>query len=276
MAITVDDLNYLTTATGSIAAGNASSGQIAAVCATAGKAGDIDAHAVDTRNGKGALTSQSGDGIYVINDSAFANGTDQETDLERKQRFQTYIRGLSSARPEGIKARVEKIQGVKSCMVRCNYPYAGTNTVVVDDGTGTISSTLLAEVNKVLFGDPDDLAQYPGCGAAGITFVIIAPTINAVPVTLAVYRIGSLSDETEIITKVQSAIERYINTRTLGQDVVWTELVALAKKAHAAIYDIAMSTPLINVPINETNVARTGTVYGASVIITVVTYPSVP
>jgi hypothetical protein len=161
-------------------------------------------------------------------------------------------------------------------MVRCNYPYAGTNTVVVDDGTGTISSTLLAEVNKVLFGDPDDLAQYPGCGAAGITFVIIAPTINAVPVTLAVYRIGSLSDETEIITKVQSAIERYINTRTLGQDVVWTELVALAKKAHAAIYDIAMSTPLINVPINETNVARTGTVYGASVIITVVTYPSVP
>ncbi len=276
MSLALNGIQFLTTSAGSIAAGNASSGYIPAVCAIAGRAGDINAQAIDTRNGAGVMNSQISGVEYVRNDSAFANGTDAETDIERKQRFQTYIRGLSSARPEGIESRVEKIQGVKSCTVRVNWPYSGTNTVIVDDGTGTVSPALLAAVNQVLDGNPDDLAQYPGCGAAGISFVVTSPTIITVPVTLAVYRIGSLSDATEVGLAVQSAIERYINTRKLGQDIVFTELVALAKKAHSAVYDVAMSTPLVNVPIHDAAVARTGSVYGVAVTVTIVTYPSVP
>ena len=147
---------------------------------------------------------------------------------------------------------------------------------MADDGSGSITAELIAEIRKVLDGDPSDFINYPGCRAAGITINIVDPTVIPISVIIEIQRIGTLSDIDEIKTAVQSAIENYINTRQLGQDVVRNEIIALAKKAHPAIYDVILTFPSENVSIDDMYIPRTGSGTGGTITATVTTLTSMP
>ena len=114
--------------------------------------------------------------------------------------------------------------------MRTSYPFKGTNTIIVDDGSGVISTTLNDAVEKVLYGDPNDILNYPGKNAEGIGYNIIAPVIVPVDIGVLVYRLPNVNvDLTEISTDVQTAIEQYVNTRALGENVLLSEIVRVGK-----------------------------------------------
>lgn len=274
-SVVVDELSFYTLADGTIQAGDASV-IIAAQCSAMGKNGNIAVNAIDTRNGKGAISTSIIGADYAINDSVFSGGAEEETEQERLERFQLFIKGLTGATESAITAAVLGIEGIKSCTVRDNYPQRGQITVVADDGTGTLSPEKHTEILKVLNGDPLDYETYPGYRAAGITVNVTAPNVHVVDVTATIYRVGSISNETEIINSAKSAVETYINTRRLGQDVVVSEIIKVIKNSHAAIYDVAMTTPTTNISIDIDTVARTGSGTGGIVSITLITYPVEP
>lgn len=257
-SVTIDNMQVLTTAEGTIAAGE-SGVQCAAQFQQTGILGNIAVNAIDTLNGKGYINS-SIDGIeQVVNDSSFSGGSAEETDAERKIRFSETITALNAGTESGIKAAIRAITGVRSVGIRTNYPFKGTNTIVVDNGSGSISASLLASVEKVLYGDPNDLANYPGKNAAGIGYSIVAPTIIDVSVGILAYRLPNVNvDLTTITTDVQTAVEQYINTRALGADVLLSEIVRVGKNANAACYDLVITSPLVNVTINANEFAKTG------------------
>lgn len=273
--IEIDDVNFILTGDGTLSAGD-SSITLAARCVDAGSIGNLSARGVDTFNGKGSLSTPINNIEHVINDSAFSGGTNEETDAERASRFQIYVQGLAGSTPLGMQAAVLGITGIKSCTIREKYPQAGINTIVADDGTGNLSSDLIDQIEKVIDGDPDDIINYPGKRAAGITVNITPPTIVPVDVVITVFRVGTGSDSDEITDAVQTVIENYINTQKLGQDIVVNEIIALAKKSHSAIYDVNVTTPAANVSIDDTSLGRTGSGTGASVSVTLSTYSQTP
>lgn len=264
----VDDQTFSTTVTTTIPAGDATSAAIPAVALAAGPEGNIDAEAIDTRSGKGTLVATIGGLDHVINDSVFTGGADAETDAERAERFQRYIQGLAGGTARFIESRVLEVTGIKSVTVRENYPQRGYITVVADDGSGALTTAMIDEIRKVLEGDPDDLENYPGCRPAGVIANIEPPIVIAVNVTVKLYRIGTTTDADEIKNAVKSAIERYVNTLALGDDVVVSQIYALSKNAHPAIYDVEVQAPTVNVSINDSSVARTGAGTGAVVTVT--------
>ncbi len=272
----VDDVIIQTTSASTIAAGDATSPVIASTSLQTGEDANIDALAIDTESGNGTLNNPITGVEHVINDSAFANGTNKESDEERASRFQTFVQGLHGGTAAGIESAVLEITGIKSVTVRERFPAPGTNTVIADDGSGALTVAQIEEIRKVIDGDPDDLANYPGVGVAGINYNIEAPTVIAQDVVATVQRIGTISDSTEITTAVQSEIERYINTRKLGDDVVRSEIIKRAKSAHPAIYDFILTTPAANVSANLGEVIRTGAGTGASVALTLVTLTDTP
>lgn len=272
----VDEIIIQTTAASSIPAGDATSPAVAAESVQTGKDTEIDAQAINTIAGKGVLNTSVVGVEYVINDSAFAGGENEETDEERASRFQVYVQGLHGGTTRGIESDVLEITSIKSVTVQERTPVPGTNTIIADDGTGSLSLAQIDEIQKVIEGDPDDLNNFPGAGVAGINYNVEAPTVIPTDVIATVYRIGTISDENELLLAAQSAIERYINTRKQGDDTVRSEIIKRAKASHPAIYDFVMSTPVANVPAGLSEITRTGAGTGSSVQLTLVTFATTP
>lgn len=113
---------------------------------------------------------------------------------------------------------------------------------------------LLALVHKTVYGDDSDLASYPGYGAAGITFRILAPTVKSVEVELDVtlaegVTISSLEND------IKSAVTGYINTLGVGDDVI-IERIRAAVIAISGITDVVINAPTANIAIADNEVAR--------------------
>jgi len=244
--------------------------QCLAQASIAGIIGNISANAIDTLNGTGYINSSLSGIDGVINDSAFSGGIDAETDIQRQTRFAEAINSLDAGTRDGIVSALSAINGIRSVEMIKSYPWKGTNTIIIDTQTGTISADLLIEINKVLYGDPDDLINYPGKNAEGIDYIITTPTITAIDITIIAYRLSTTNvDLTEIQTDVQTAIEQYINTRKLGQDIILSEVVRVAKNSNFAVYDVLITSPASNIPISAYQLARTGA--GTAGTITVIT-----
>ena len=266
----VNSLQFLTLTSNTILAGT-SGIQCTAQCTTTGTIGDISAAAIDSANGKGSMNSVIAGVDAVINDTAFSGGADQETAAARQTRFVNTVNALNAGTASGITVALEGISTVRSVDFLENYPYRGMNTVLVDDGTGTIGAPLLAELNLVLYGDPANLTQYPGKNTAGMGYNFLPPTIQSVSVGVTVsYLATSNVDPTVIKNDVVTAIEQYINTLTIGSDVILSEIVRVAKNSSASIYDIVVNSSAANVTVNSTYVGRTGAGTGGTVTATMV------
>lgn len=267
-SVTINGLQVATTAAGTIPAGD-SGVQVAAEVQTAGEDGNLIANAIDTASGSGTIDSVINGIEYVINDSAFSGGAEQETVTERQVRFSENVNNLNAGTEYGIITELKKITGVRSVGIRENYPFKGTNTILVDDGTGAISTTLLAAIELRLYGDLTDRLNYPGKNTAGISYIIEAPTTTAVDVTVSLQKLSTVDvDNSTITTLVQSAIEQYINTRKLGEDVIVSEIVRTARDASSAVYDVTISNPSANVSIGAGSFAKTGAGSGGTVTVT--------
>lgn len=280
----VDSKVFYTTVGGTIPAGDATSAALAAISIQKGLTSNIDAAAIDTINGNGALTTFIAGVEHVINDLAFANGADAETSEERAARFMVHINGLHGGTKLGIENDILAIDGIKGVTLRERFPKDGINTIVADDGTGNLSAALIVEIDKVIIGDFSDFTNYPGKGVAGIKYNIEAPSQVVIDVTAVITRIGNTSDDAEMISATKTNIENYINTLKLGGDVVDSEIIALGKKSHPATYDFDISAlqkngspvAIDNISIGDSEVARTGTGTTGLVVITVNTLSVLP
>jgi len=268
-SVSIDSMQIITTAASTIPAG-VSGVAIASQNTTTGLSGNIAVNAIDTENGKGYINSVVSGIEHVINDSAFSGGASAETDEERAIRFSNTVNALNAGTKNGILVAIEAIDGVKSAGMRTSYPFRGSNTIIVDDGSGSIGSTLLAEIEKVIYGDPNDLINYPGKGTEGIGYIIVAPDIVDVSVGISATRLPNVNvDLLEIKNDIQTAVEQYINTLQLGEDVLLSEIVRVGKNSNAAVYDLIVTSPSSNIAITDSQFARTGSGTGGTVTIIV-------
>lgn len=269
-AILLNGIRYETLVSGSITTGNTSSGNISAQCAQAGVDGNVSNGAIDTSLGQGSFVNQP-DGVEACtNNVAFSGGTDQESDEDRIERFRTYISSLARSPVQGLIAGTLSVSGIVSASIVESSPSSGWVTIYADDGTGTLSAPLKTEVEKVINGDLTDPDDYPGYRAAGIQVRVLGPTVQTVNVTADIKILNtSLSDPTTLKSLVQTAIETYINTLRIGEDVIVSEIIAVSKDSHQDVYDIDVTVPAANVSITSDKVARTGTVTITHSIVTI-------
>lgn len=113
---------------------------------------------------------------------------------------------------------------------------------------------LLALVHKTIYGDDSDLASYPGYGAAGITFRVLAPTVKSVEVVLDV-TLGEGVTISSLENDIKSAVTGYINTLGVGGDVT-IERIRAAVIAISGITDVVINSPTANIAIADNEVAR--------------------
>lgn len=113
---------------------------------------------------------------------------------------------------------------------------------------------LVKLVHKTIYGDDTDLVSYPGIGAAGIIFQILAPTVRDLSIELDVTLREGVSIAS-IENEVRSAVTGYVNSLGVGDDVIIEEIRSAVIQING-VTDVAILDPTGNIAIADNELGR--------------------
>ncbi len=113
---------------------------------------------------------------------------------------------------------------------------------------------LVAEVQRVINGDPEDRLRYPGWKAAGTRVRVRFPLVRQIDVRLALTPKEGFA-RADLISPVTATVEAYINGLGLGTEVVLARVQALAMDV-PGVFDVTALLPTGNIVVLEDEIAR--------------------
>lgn len=172
----------------------------------------------------------------VTNAVALTNGIDAETDASFRARFIVYIASLSKATKGAVGYAITSLQAGLSYTLTENYTYAGAYQpgyfyVVVDDGSGAPSSSLLTSVAVAI----------DAVSPLGSSFAVFAPVVVPANLTATVTTNPGYS-HTVVATAVQGALAAYVDALPLGASLAWSRLFQVAYDASPGVAEVTLLT----------------------------------
>lgn len=158
----------------------------------------------------------------VTNADAFINGIDAETDAAYQARFPLFLAALSKGTNAAVTAAVLTVQQGLQLTITADYDYSGTYDpgffyVVISNGSGSVSSGLLAAVGSAV----------AGVVALGIRFAVFAATVVTANVSMTITSAPGYTHAT-VVGNVGVALANFINAIPLGVGLPYTQLAAIA------------------------------------------------
>jgi len=113
---------------------------------------------------------------------------------------------------------------------------------------------LIAEVQKIIDGDPADRTNYPGYRAAGTLVYVLAPTALFISIEANIV-IEDGYDDAAVRTAVQNAVIRYVNGLGINGDLIFNELIHQVM-AVPGVFDVSFVTPTSTIVVGDAEVIR--------------------
>lgn len=218
---------YSATLGGYVIATTAPSVSIPVQAVTAGAAGNVSANAANT------LATAIAGVDAVTNPTAFANGSDAESDVAARARFIQYIASLSKATLAAIKYAIASVQSGVAYSVTENQQKNGTTDngyfyAVVDDGSGAPGSVFMdAEFAAI------DAARPIGIRWGVFPTIAISANVSMTLTTDSTYA------HSAVVSLVVAAIQSYINALGIGATLSYTRLVQVAYDATPGVTNVS-------------------------------------
>ncbi|MFZ4215294.1 baseplate J/gp47 family protein [Pantoea endophytica] len=242
---------YDATQAGFVIAAGVSSLSVPVQADTAGAAGNAQA---------GTITVISGSIQYVdtvTNSTTFINGEDAESDDDFRARFVLWIASLSKSTKAAIGYALSSMQSGVTYTLTENYAYNGTAQpgyfyAVVDDGSGTPSSTFISQA----------YAAVDAVRGFTITFGVFPPTVVTANVFMVITT-DSSADHATIVAMVQAAIQEYIASLSLGQLLPYSKLSNIAYGASSLVTNVSsvtLNSATADIAATGKQVIRAGTI----------------
>lgn len=133
------------------------------------------------------------------------------------------------------------------------YP-AGLTAGDIVTADYTYYTGLIQKAQKVVDGDPADRTNYPGYRAAGILVSVLAPQVLAQTFVCNI-TVRSGFDQSVAATAVANIVSEYINSLSIGEDVILAELYEQVMGV-TGLYDALITVPVENVTIGISQIAR--------------------
>ena len=118
----------------------------------------------------------------------------------------------------------------------------------------TAFTGLIAEVQKVIDGDPADRGNYPGWRAAGVRVRVLTPQILQQVVEAGItFEEGYATQD--VLDEVEAAISDYINNLGISGDVIRHELIRVIMSV-AGVYNCSLTSPASDVILLDDQLPR--------------------
>jgi uncharacterized phage protein gp47/JayE len=195
----------------------------------------------------------------VLNTATFSNGIDAELDSAFRVRFQSFMVSLSRATllavgyaistvQQGLNYTIQENQGPSGAFQLGNF------VIVVDDGSGYPSSTLLSMVQQAV----------EAVRPVGSTFSVFAPTVTNVSVSLTITAAGG-SNVTLLTPQIVSAIGAYVNALPVGAPLPATMIALISYTASPNVSNV--TAILLNGQTSDIGVGLSGVIKIGTVVV---------
>lgn len=104
---------------------------------------------------------------------------------------------------------------------------------------------LIAEANRIIYGDPRDAATYPGVGAAGADIFVKAPLVLRVQIAVDI-RLATGAPFSIVSQQVRSNIAYLVNSNPVGKSIDISSVVSIVRTIPGVI-SVAISSPQYDV-----------------------------
>jgi uncharacterized phage protein gp47/JayE len=223
------------------------------VALTAGTSGNVQATSISV------LASALSGIDNVTNTAAFGNGIDAESDSAFRLRFQSFMSSLSRATILAVGYAINSVQQGLSYTIQENTDASGVSrlgnfVIVVDDGSGYPSNTLLSMAQQAV-----DAVR-----PVGSTFAILAPSVTEVTISLTIaVMIGS--DKTLAAPLIVSAISTYVNALPVGAPLPASRIAQIAYTASPTISNV--TAILLNGQTSDMIVQLSGVIKVSTIVV---------
>jgi len=123
---------------------------------------------------------------------------------------------------------------------------------------------LLALVQKVITGDPNDRINYPGVAAGGIAIHVGTPVIRRISVAISITAMNGY-DELQLRGLVQRDIEAYIDGLMIGDNVYRAKIIETAMGV-LGVENAILVNPTADIVILENELPTPYDIYGNSLV----------
>jgi len=100
---------------------------------------------------------------------------------------------------------------------------------------------LIAEANRIVYGDPRDAVTYPGVGAAGANIFIREPLTRRIQVSIVI-RVNTGVPFAQTAERVRSSVGALINSNPVGQAISISSIVSVVNSI-PGIKAVSISSP---------------------------------
>ena len=142
---------------------------------------------------------------------------------------------------EGVEKMTQAGDITISSLGKLNF----SNTIVRGLDSYRYDIGLLAEINRIIYGDPRDNFTYPGVGAAGAEIFIDPPLVRRVDVSIVV-RVQTGIPFAQVVEQVRNAVAALINGQPIGQSISISSIVATVDEI-PGVRAVSISSPLYDV-----------------------------
>lgn len=178
----------------------------------------------------------------VYNSDAIDSGTDQETDIQLRNRAKLAMGNLGKSTSNALRSAILDVDGISDVVVIDQARGVGTADIVVVGNTIPLSQTTEDAV----------LAAISSTKAAGIDIDIIYPSIKSVDISVT-------TDIDDNITA--GAIQGYVDMLTTGGTFIINQMEKAVLNAGGSISnDITTLAPAANITSTESEIIRIGTI----------------
>jgi uncharacterized phage protein gp47/JayE len=196
----------------------------------------------------------------VLNASALANGMNAESDSAFRLRFQSFMASLSRATLSAVGYAISSVQQGLTYVIQENQGSSGefqlgNFVIVVDDGSGYPSSTLLSMIQQAV-----EVVR-----PVGSTFAVFAPTVTQVNVSLTV-TVAASSNVTLLAPQIVSAIGAYVNALPVGVPLPATMIAMIAYTVSSTVSNV--TAILLNDQTSDVVVQFSGVIKVGTVLVT--------
>lgn len=233
-----------------IAAGNTFA-DVPVACSVRGAVGNLNANTAFT------LGPAPAGFVSAVNQAAFVGGADEETDQQRKLRFNAYIAALARSTVQALiygaktTARTDSSGNVLERVTTAvviepwvldNTQPVGWAKIYVHNGTGVTSGALVSLAHDVLYGYTDATGKrIPGWKAAGTQLDVLAATDQSLAVT------GTITSapgyvHAQHLSDANAAIAAYLAGLDIGAVAVRAKLIQLVMDLEG-VTNFTMSAP---------------------------------
>jgi uncharacterized phage protein gp47/JayE len=252
--VSAGGLKFLTTAPGSVPSGTMTSAPVSAIAEDVGERYNVEAGAIAT-----IVSTLPADIVSVNNATAATGGVDSEDWGAYMSRFADYILGLSRTNGYGFKSGLTMDHLVRSLQIDEHFPPLNgiwNMTVYLEDGSGGMTDTALAEVKKRI--DGDRTIGNGGYRAPGINVRYLTPEI--VPVSLHIHvttdrDVVNEIDESVVVYEMTEAVKKFVNGLLIGESVLISDVIIMLKRI-SYIDDAKVIAPEDNISITTSQIAR--------------------